>query len=216
MLAFRWDAGTAQILLDKVVLDAPWPIDPDLDQSRCLLYAERLHPEIRDELCYEWWFDNQFPVLSPMQWHSTSIQTTAGFLPKLSDFQKRNQDSPFSLEQVLEDVCQSIRIFLNGIEYLGPVRPQPQRVYFFDETSRQKWQAEGLDAFLQLLEDAKFSSSVSGGVDKWLEELKIGQKLYSPIRRYPAPELHLEPNDKDAIISKIKIQKKLTKAFQLI
>ena len=43
-------------------------------------------------------------------------------------------------------------------------------------------------------------------VDKWLEELKIGQKLYSPIRRYPAPELYLEPSDKDAIISKIGIQ----------
>ena len=205
-LAFRWDAGTAQVLLDKVVLDAPWPIDPNSDQSRHLLYAERLHPEIRDELGYEWWFDNQFPVLSPLQWHSTFIQTTAGFLPKLGDFQALNQDASFTLEQILEDVCQSIRIFLNGIEYLGPVRPQPQRVYFFDETSRQKWQAEGLDAFLQLLEDTKLNPIMLREVDKWLEELEIGQKLHSPIRRYPSPELRLEPNDKEATVSKIKLQ----------
>jgi len=93
-------------------------------------------------------------------------------------------------------LAQDIASFLKNIEYIGPIRPEPQRVYVLDEIKRQQWRQQGWSAFVDFLEGRKLDNPVETRVDDWLEKLELGKHIAPPTRHF----------DADAMVSQIIIE----------
>ncbi|GIK55643.1 MAG: AAA family ATPase [Chloroflexi bacterium] len=160
--------------------------------SHTLLSAVWLGREMSEEVGYEWWLDTDLPSWQALDWQATSFRFPQNFLPQL-------EDAPTDiLPNVLSNLAQSIAIFLKGMEYQPPIRPEPQRVYVLDEIARQRWRQQGWAALVDFLEGNRLDEPTETKIDSWLDCLELG--------------LHIEPptehSSKDATVSKIVIKEK--------
>ena len=55
------------------------------------------------------------------------------------------------LEQLFKSANSRIETFLSEIEYMGPIRPEPRRSYALDRFEIQRWQQQGLRAWVDML-----------------------------------------------------------------
>lgn len=159
--------------LRNIQLSCSWNVSEQPDQH-LLLAAYRLSPEDWRELNYEWWLSSDFPLLTELEWKQTSIEPTTGFLPNLSDPPRPE------LGNIWTELCETIRTFLIGIEYLGTMRPEPQQIYLFDEVTRQQWRQRGWGVFLDFLED-RLDYEKLVKVDQWLQTLDLGEQIRPPV-----------------------------------
>jgi hypothetical protein len=160
-----------------------------------LLTAVWLDQETRLEVGYNWWLDTDLPAWQELDWQLANFTFPQNFLPQL-------QDAPTEiLTNVLESVGQSIANFLKGIEYQPPIRPEPQRFYLLDETTRHTWQNRGWEAFVDFLEGNQLGTATADKIDSWLKTLDLGLELPYPVRY----------KDKEATISAIAIQEQENK-----
>lgn len=137
-------------------------------------YLQRgdLLPEITDE-------DDEL-------WQTTSIEIPIGFLPELK-FLDDQQPPPSHYLQLgsalLSTLRESVQGFLEKIEYLAPLRPEPQRTYMIDEVLSERLQLRGLSAWLEFLRDEVDSEKVTE-IERWLDELGLGHKLELSPNKY--------------------------------
>ncbi|MCI0615112.1 AAA family ATPase, partial [bacterium] len=80
---------------------------------------------------------------------------------------------------LFSDFRNKIKYFLESISYLGPMRPEPKRVFAIDTAERLRWEKRGeLGDFLRFLSKAKADKEDFDKVDWWLKEkLKFGNKF---------------------------------------
>jgi len=80
-----------------------------------------------------------------------------------------------------EDTSLAIRRELENIAYLGPLRRKPERDYVWNRTKPGQLGVDGNHAITALLASAdsrsRDASSIVNGVSKWLERMKIAEKL---------------------------------------
>ena len=188
-----------QATLISIELSSDWQISDKASNSinnKTLLFAQLLDQETSNEVGFEnWWLDTDLPNWFHRQWKSTSFSFSKSFLPLIIGQPLEELGTVFS------NLDNSITSFLNGIEYIGPIRPEPQRVYMLDEIQRQRWKDEGWDAFVDLLE-GNLDDAKSKQLDKWLKALNLGQEIIEPVKKYPNPST----SDYDAIVAKIELQ----------
>ena len=182
-LIFDWDDAREQTELSELQINCPWPIGDEEDQNR-LLFVQRLDLETARELDYEWWFDSDLSSLRRLDWTFASVRMTKGFLPMLEGFQEDNEGIPLVVSSILRQLRQSIETFLSNFEYLGPLRPEPYRVYVLDEPTRFAWQQRGWGAFLDFLEN-KIDATKLVEIDNWLSYLSLAQEVVDPKKVYP-------------------------------
>ena len=183
----RTPSNTAELI--GIELSCNWHILNDQD-SQVLLLAQLLDENTRKEVNYDkWWLDTDLPNWFAQDWRFTTFHFQHNFLPDL-------QEAPVVvLKQVFNHLAESISTFLKSIEYLGPIRPDPQRIYFLDEIGRQRWRQKGWGAFVDLLEDRLGETLEDLG--KWLKYLKLGKQILSPINKVAY---------KDAFIASVEIE----------
>jgi len=94
-----------------------------------------------------------------IDWTEVELVRHFGFLPHLEH--KNILRATENLEEVATDyalveftlrsISGEISSFLNNIQYLGPMRPKPERVYMLDRFEMEHWRAQGLGAWLEFI-----------------------------------------------------------------
>lgn len=174
-LGFGWNRDQGTVELTEMQLDCLW-----LDETESmLLFAQRLDFATASELGYDWWFDSRFAPVQQINWDFAAIETPIGFLPTLVGFEEFNSETALPLNRIVEQLGQDIAAFLESIEYLGPMRPAPQRAYLLNEATRYAWRQEGWSAFVDFL-DNKIDATRLTEIDNWLDYLQLAEKITDP------------------------------------
>jgi len=194
-LTFGYDPHREAELIG-IDLSCNWQISAEND-SLTLLSALWLDQETRYEVGYDWRLDTNLPSWLEEDWRRTTFEFPTCFLPKIVDAPVAVLDSIFGA------LAESITTFLKGIEYIGPIRPEPQRVYLLDEIGRQRWRNFEYSAFLDFLEGNKLDEPLEKRIDKRLQTMDLAERIEPPAQY----------SDIDATVSKVIIQEKETKLF---
>lgn len=175
-----------QVELTQVRIDCPWPAIEG-QNDRMLFEATKLDKEIAITLGEDWWVESNFLYghesdTEGSPWSGVSIELTSGFLPTLAGRKPDPQKYPASAEDfeliddLLHELRQSVETFLRTINYIGPIRPEPQRVYTFDKLAQLRWERRGWSAYLNFL-SGKVDHVQLLEVDKWLRHLDLGDEV---------------------------------------
>jgi AAA15 family ATPase/GTPase len=84
----------------------------------------------------------------------------------------------FVIKNLLDEFCQVIEKFLLSIEYIGGIRPVPQRYYTEPKETIRKWKKRGLGGFSNLLLE-KVSQEKIDELNRWLSSdfLNLGESI---------------------------------------
>lgn len=183
---FASSAADKPAELAELQIDCLW-----MDKSeRTLLYVQHLDSETAISLNYDWYFDSQFAGVRDMQWDFAGLDTSAEFLPVLLDFSEYNLLGTLPFGLVVELLNKCVKDFLQAIDYLGPVRPEPQRAYFLNELQRRNWNEAGLSAFSRFLSDNIDEARLTE-IDRWLQYLDLATRVTHPKLLYPGKTISL-------------------------
>ena len=126
----------------------------------------------------------------------TDLTKTTGFLPSLAGEPEhrrlRTENSDFA-DNLLQALSKEIRGFLEKIEHVRPIRPEPLRIFMLDDAEQELWQNQGRAAYLRLLRK-DLSGSETEALDTWLSALELGQRVrvHDLLKRVDGrPEAHL-------------------------
>ena len=173
-LTFGYEAHRGSELVGMEI-GCSWQITAE-PGTHNLLTAVWLDERVRFEVGYNVWLDTDMPAWQALDWQSANFIFLQNLLPHLDH-------SPVNtLADALDSLGETIADFLRSIEYLSPIRPEPRRVYVFDDVAREQWRQQGWGAFLDFLE-GKLDDQKLVQIDSWLEMLELGKEIAPPARR---------------------------------
>jgi AAA15 family ATPase/GTPase len=148
-----------------------------------------------------WWFKSTLFKIAGI-----TLINQNGFLPSLSDNPALKNDVAYSLLQKITDqLMQEIREFLQSIYYLGPIRPDPRRVYALDNLELLQWSKQDLMPFQKFLAGPIDTEDWDNIIES-MNELKLCQN----IRRNPGEYFG------GALVSRVEICDRLTGVWNSI
>ena len=214
-LTYGWSDDDTQAQLKEFKIVGPWGLDAG-DQKTCTLFGAQQLPSSATFSEDEWWFWSDLllghEVEDGTAWDGVSIESIHGFLPAfVIPPSQLNSNSPsFNdlqlADALLRELSDDISRFLSTIEYLGPIRPQPERVYAFDPVTRLRWERLGWGAFLRFLQGDIDQKKISR-IDSWLQELDLGEHILPDKKNY-AGDL--------AVVAQVKIQNSESPPINLV
>ncbi len=201
-LKFGWMVVEKIFDLISFTLEIPShnPID-----NRIIFEGGRLSKSNLADEMGNWWFggDSLVEFVEPENliiWRMLEVQFTYGFLPQL--FTPRiarrwiTRDVTH-IAKLFEDINIEIKNFLDNIQYVRPIRPEPQRDYVLNASEVKSWERRGLQAYLKLLRNAPDLPDTR--LNTWLSKLQLGTFII------PVPS---EDTPEGSIVSKIMIREK--------
>lgn len=191
-LTYGWNDVDTQAQLREFKIAGPWSINTDGEKA-CTIFGAQQLPSDATLSEDEWWFWSDIllghEVEDDTAWYGVSIETAYGFLPSflIPDFQIDPGSASLSdlrlTDALLCELRDDIERFLNAIEYLGPTRPQPQRVYAFDSLTCLRWEELGWGAFLRFLK-GDVDKDALDRITHWLRELDLGTQIVPDKENY--------------------------------
>lgn len=204
-LTFGYEAHRGSELVGMEI-GCSWQITAE-PGTHNLLTAVWLDERVRFEVGYNVWLDTDMPAWQALDWQSTNFIFLQNLLPHLDH-------SPVNtLADALDSLGETIADFLRSIEYLSPIRPEPRRVYVFDDVAREQWRQQGWGAFLDFLE-GKLDDEKLVQIDSWLQTLGLGEEIAPPARRIirsgytSTNEYEDDRVEHDASVAKVEIKEK--------
>jgi predicted ATPase len=76
----------------------------------------------------------------------------------------------------MAELREGVSDILKSMEYLGPIRPEPQRIYTLDKLFGQRLLKRGLSAWRDFLGDEVGQEKVSE-IKSWLQHLGLGEEI---------------------------------------
>lgn len=199
-LGFVWDTEARWVELIALHINLPRLAKEEQNESLKILWAERSfkyeieQPGEEDEKLIThigevWEFDSDLLHGHELDdepiWTKVYIELTSGFLPTvlapshvLPNHYASGED--FTLvNNLLAELHESIKKFLQSIEYIGPLRPEPQRVYALDGLTHLRWEKRGLKAFLDFISGRadRINQDQIIEIENWLAPLGLGEKI---------------------------------------
>lgn len=185
-LGFADIRGATRLI--EIVISAPWIVN---ENNALIFYTENIVPDlILEQLAEKEQFDewedvqkrydgqNSYWYIETNVLAHIAIDATVdfvfgpGFLPKIKLDEQVSTDQDLSLiKYLLDDLTTTIRTFFRSVQYLGPLRPSPERYY----TLKKKKLTTALAQFLADGEQSIASDDIKE-IDRWLQELKLGFK----------------------------------------
>mgnify|MGYP000883415330 CR=1 FL=1 len=193
-----------KVQLKEFKIVGPWGVSDGTE--KCTIFEAQRLPLASVSFEEQWWFRSD--VLfgheheNETAWEGVSIELVNGFLPALEVPPLAVEEDSLSLRDrklvntLLHALCKDIAAFLRGFEYLGPIRPQPQRVYAFDPLARLRWEEMGWGTFLRFLK-GEVDEDLMGQITSWMKKLDLGYKVLSDKENYAGDS---------AIVAQVKIQ----------
>jgi len=129
----------------------------------------------------EWWFHSDIlhghEVDEDPAWAGARIELVSGFLPTLATPEDTSRSTASSADlrfvgALLHELRQTVEQFLRRTDYLGPLRPEPEREFVFDAQRIRDWQSSGLRGYLQYLSN-EVDQSVIDEIDRWLQAVGL-------------------------------------------
>jgi len=178
-LGFRWDGHKP--FLSLVRIDCPCAAS----HQESIFAAEKLYDKkwITSGLLGKQAMPHDLAL-----WRQVILSLSVGFLPAPAG-QVINQDELVAAEEFLlvqrlmDDLRESVSEFLKSMEYLGPIRPEPQRVYTLEPLLRQRLRQRGLSAWLDFLLDQADDEQLKE-IDQWLQRLGLGEEVAKQKDKY--------------------------------
>jgi hypothetical protein len=81
------------------------------------------------------------------------------------------------LKDLLAEMGKVITVFLRSIHYLGPIRPDPERVYRFNQADEQIWRKKGWGAWVDFLALRLGDTQTIDEIGGWLAHLELGPQI---------------------------------------
>lgn len=180
-LGFYLDWYDHEVKLCEIQLDCAWVVE-GMQWIDTLFSATRLADDDAGFLEDTWSFHSAIFHAHEEEdqetiWEDVHIVLEQGFLPLLSTparlaYSDQMVDEYNLLYGLLEELKTDITRFVDHINYLGPLRPEPVREYLISEAERRRWEALGWGAFLQFLSNA-IDEPKSREIDSWLNHLDM-------------------------------------------
>ena len=194
-IEFAWDEKALWFDLAELRVESPWTL-VGTEVPRTFFGARRLDAEAAGHLGMDWWFWSDIFQLEegPTTWADVSIELTSGFLPLLISRWEGVSKPVTSLadakiaSSVLDELVRSVKYFLADIVHLGPIRPEPQRVYVLDQWEQWRWVKRGLGAFRDYLK-GNVNYEHTEQLNKWVKRLGLGSVVESSCETYAAGQV---------------------------
>lgn len=140
-------------------------------------------------------------------WAGMRIDLASGFLPTLETPAATSGSSTASSDDLrfavalLHELQQTVEQFLQQTDYLGPLRPGPEREFVFDGQRIRDWQGSGLRGYLRYL-GGEVDQSVMGESDRWLQDVGLCHSaypttLYSFLERALVASVNIHEEEKE-------------------
>lgn len=196
-LGFCWDGQ--KILPTWLSIECPWA--ERLEQTTVFVASRDIERHIDEKtnepqfiVDKQWKFKSDFlydHILASEETFESwpYVQLPSGFLPRLEASKELLFSNPASEENfdfvraLLSELCQTIKALLADMEHLGPIRPEPERVYKLTPIVHQRWRERGLQAWFRFIQ-ASANKSQEAEIEKWLQELDLGTKFNKDRNRY--------------------------------
>lgn len=155
-------------------------------QERVTIFGlERLDDKnVVREVKKGWWLWSDILLFPDMEWLPLTLKSSErGFWPELTDpkvfFNHPDLEDFEFVSDMLEATRQVVTEFLITFKYLGPLRPEPERLYAKNKLAVLEWQQRGWGAFVDFLryeaDQLKFDE-----IDHWIFQLGLGEKINPP------------------------------------
>jgi hypothetical protein len=188
-IGYGWNAGLARVELYHLRLATPRRDDVTAP-GVALLVADRYDSQTAEELGYEWELsqDIDWQSEAPDLWRTVRVEIPDGCLPRLYSAYAEGFDETFDLlRDLLDELRQTVTIFLSSIEYIGPVRPEPRRHYYLNLITEREWSETGLASYPNFLRD-HLNFTAARKIDFWVHQLGLGREVSKPVALYSDPE----------------------------
>ncbi len=180
-LQYEWDDELEQARLTE--LEITYPQSPTEQQPRLIVFAAyRLDYHVATEGQDEWWFHSDIlhghEIDTDSAWAGARIELVSGFLPTLAmpepmlESKAASSDDVRFVVTLLGELRQTVVLFLQRTDYLGPLRPEPEREFVFDAERLSDWQGSGLRGYLRYLR-GDVNESVIEEVNRWLQAVDL-------------------------------------------
>lgn len=180
-LFYAWNSDAKWEELVEFEIRCPWSIFDGSDE-RTIFFAERLDEESAALVGDDWWFDTDYlqghEADEEILWPLVSVERTSGFLPNLAlrettfFAQGMVMDDFEFVASLLHEIRESIERFLGNIQYIGPMRPSPQRYYPLNRLSQLQWEQQGWSVLLSFLLE-KGDEEQYRDIDQWMQRLDL-------------------------------------------
>lgn len=143
-------------------------------ENDLLFRALRLDEEDAKRFKEEWHVDGYLTSVEGGEtWKDFGCRIGRGFFDiKFTPPENNSGTSYKVLESLFSEFGREIRSFFDQIVHLGPVRPEPQRRYSFNQADIAGWKARGWTAFLDFV-----GGRMGGGqiqeINGWLDRLEL-------------------------------------------
>lgn len=168
--------------LSAFTISAPWG-ENTVHEKMTIAFDAYYSPERVQSGGEEWIFVSDLfsghETDDDSAWLGINVEPLMGFLPALivpptRIFQESKSLQDLKLMQaLLKELREDIASFLESIEYLGPIRPAPRRVYALDPTEQEHWRRQGWGAFLRLI-SGDIDELSRDQINEWMRDLKLG------------------------------------------
>jgi predicted ATPase len=106
-----------------------------------------------------------------------------------------------TVAQTCQQLVDSVKGFFAQMEYLGPVRPAPKRVYALDHAEVERWQRRGIGNYLSFLQE-NLNEVQATEVNEWLVRLNLGVAAHvttsEPVEGASLSSIKLQENEEDS------------------
>ncbi len=181
-VGFAWNKNKQTVDHTMIRLDLPFQKGQTKEQPSPVIFAyEKLDYYTANELGEGEWFWSDILQASKEHWPSLTIRANEhGFWPTITNPETMenhasSRDFKF-LTDLLKKAQTKIENFLKSIKYIGPIRPQPERVFAIDRWTGLEWRQRGMGAFLDFLANQVDAGTLEK-LDAWLRHLELGQEI---------------------------------------
>ncbi|MCB0259203.1 MAG: AAA family ATPase [Calditrichaeota bacterium] len=189
VMSFGFDQSEEQVEFVGFNIICPWDILKNeanivFSAERQIIISEENDGEDKWSWSERWYLYSDFlqghkhdrdPV-----WADVSLNLMPGFVPTLisgvrvSDNRESVSNRDFILvNDLLKEFYRILESFLKGFEWIGPVRPEPERIIYLDRATLRNWRQRGLGAYADLLQ-GKLNQSKYEQLDLWIRKLGLG------------------------------------------
>ena len=182
-LTYGWDRDQEIAYHYGIRLEVARP-DGEPDDRLSIWGIEILESAIAKEYGEGWW--QWSDIFISEKWPPLSlVPKDRGFWPLIENLDLSNINIKISsrvkehfsfLDKLIKHLEIEVKTFLEKIEYLGPLRPKPERIYIINREESAEWQQEGLRAFFDFL-SKKIDTPKLERLDEWLRILNLGYQV---------------------------------------
>lgn len=182
-LQYEWNEELERAWLTE--LKIAYPSYTEQHPELIIFAAYRLDHRVVMEGEDEWWFHSDIlyghKIDEESAWAGSSIGLVSGFLPILATPEIISRSGAGSSDDLrfvvalLRELRQTVEQFLQRTDYLGPLRPEPEREFVFDAQKIEEWWNSGLRGYLQYLR-GDVDQPVMDEIDSWLRAVGLCQR----------------------------------------